>query len=210
MRRALTVVAEPPRTPGLVIAAVAASATSCVLLLVQVQEANQYHYWYMAWNLLLAWIPMVLAIAFGAAAVQRRRRPFRLVLFAGWLLFLPNAPYMATDVIHLRYSPIPLVQYVMFAAFAATGLLLGLGSAYVMHCALLPRWRRQYVDALVYGCFVLCGIGIYLGRVVQLNSWDAVVAPDKFARAVGSRVDSLNRVGRRRRCLSSGLPLCWS
>jgi uncharacterized membrane protein len=175
-------------------AAVAASGISCLLLLVQVQEAHQYHYWYMAWNLILAWIPMVLAMVFGAAAVQRRGGLVRLVLFATWLLFLPNAPYMVTDVIHLRYSPIPLVQYVMFAAFAATGLVLGLGSAYIMHCALLLRWKREPVVALVYGCLVTCGIGLYVGRVVQLNSWDVVVAPDKFAHAVGSHVDNLDGV----------------
>ena len=173
-------------------AAVAASGMSCVLLLVQVQEAHQYHYWYMAWNLVLAWIPMVLAMVFGTAAVQRRGGLVRLVLFATWLLFLPNAPYMATDVIHLRYSPVPLVQYLMFAAFAATGLVLGLGSAYVMNCALLLRWKRERVVALVYGCLVVCGIGLYVGRVVQLNSWDVVVAPDRFARAVASHVDNLD------------------
>jgi uncharacterized membrane protein len=171
-------------------AAAAASGLSCVLLLVQVQEAHQYHYWYMAWNLVLAWIPMVLAMLFGAAAVQRQGGLVRLVLFATWLLFLPNAPYMATDVIHLRYSPVPLVQYLMFAAFAATGLVLGLGSAYVMNCALLLRWKRERVAALVYGCLAVCGIGLYVGRVVQLNSWDVVVAPDKFARALGSHVDN--------------------
>jgi uncharacterized membrane protein len=114
------------------------------------------------------------------------------VLFVAWLLFLPNAPYMATDVTHLRDGPAPpAVHYVMFAAFAATGLLLGLGSAYVVHCALLHRWNRRRVAALIYGSLVLCGIGIYLGRVVQSNSWDVLVAPDRFARAVGSQLDTL-------------------
>jgi uncharacterized membrane protein len=179
-----------PRRRALVIVAMAASGISCGLLLVQVQEPHVFHYWYMAWNLALAWIPMVLAVAFSTVAVQRRGDVARLTLFVAWLLFLPNAPYMATDVIHLQYGPVPPVHYVMFAAFALTGLVLGLGSVYVVHCALWARWGRHNVAPVVYGCLVLCGIGLYLGRVVQVNSWDVFVAPGRFLRDVGGHVDS--------------------
>jgi uncharacterized membrane protein len=178
------------RTGILTLAALTASGISVALLLVQVQEPHWFHYWYMAWNLTLAWIPLVLAVAFASAAAQRHGNTIRLVLFAAWLLFLPNAPYMVTDVVHLQNGPVPLVQYFMFTGFAVTGLVLGLGSLYVMHCALLGGWTRRSVTLIVCGCLVLCGVGLYLGRVVQVNSWDAVLAPGRVWRAVGDHVAS--------------------
>jgi len=54
------------------------------------------------WNLVLAWIPYVLAVA-----VYRRfrRGSARAPLVVGgllWLLFFPNAPYVITDLNYLR------------------------------------------------------------------------------------------------------------
>ena len=55
---------------------------------------------WMAWNLLLAVIPAVLAVV-----LFRRERPRTIGWWIGvgtFVLFLPNAPYLLTDLIHVR------------------------------------------------------------------------------------------------------------
>src|SRR4051812_42642904 len=49
-------------------------------------------------NLLLAWIPMALALAMWRMAPARRF--LFALLFIVWLLFFPNAFYITTDLIH--------------------------------------------------------------------------------------------------------------
>lgn len=54
------------------------------------------------WNLFLAWIPLIFALAAWLLIQRRTWMPVILLLLAGWLLFLPNAAYIITDLIHLR------------------------------------------------------------------------------------------------------------
>lgn len=57
---------------------------------------------YMAVNLVLAWIPVVMS--YGIAVAARTRVPLVALFLIGaaWLLFLPNAPYLLTDVVHVH------------------------------------------------------------------------------------------------------------
>lgn len=57
---------------------------------------------FLLWNLFLAWLPLL----FAALAVVTARRSLLLALLPGlaWLMFLPNAPYMVTDLMHLSYD----------------------------------------------------------------------------------------------------------
>ena len=57
------------------------------------------------WNLGLAVMPVVLAApAYLLTSWRRHWGPISLALALGWLLFLPNACYMVTDLIHLEGS----------------------------------------------------------------------------------------------------------
>ena len=87
-----------------------------------------FHLWFLAWNLLLAWIPL------GLAWILYQRTPKGLYwswqtgcLFTLWLLFLPNAFYLVTDFIHLRTnSDIGMVyDVVLMATYTLAGLALG-------------------------------------------------------------------------------------
>ena len=57
------------------------------------------------WNLGLAFMPVALAVpAYLLTSWRRHWGPISLGLAIGWLLFLPNACYMVTDLIHLQGS----------------------------------------------------------------------------------------------------------
>ena len=64
-------------------------------------------YGFLLWNLFLAGVPVLLAVG-ADAAIRTRRRTAALLMLGGWLLFLPNAPYVITDFLHLRQRDAPL------------------------------------------------------------------------------------------------------
>ena len=96
-----------------------------------------------------------------------------------WLLFLPNAPYIITDLFHIRELQPPLVWFdtMTLFIFAQTGLLAGLYSVLVIHELVQPLVGRWLVWPLMLGCQLLSGFGIYLGRFGRWNSWDVLGKP---------------------------------
>ena len=180
------------RTTVLVVVALAASCVSLLLLDEDMRAPDQTQFSCMGWNLVLAWIPFALALAL-IGIVRMGAGTIAIVpVLVAWVLFLPNAPYLATDLVHLTASTGPAVSDVaMFAAFAITGVYLGLVSAWLVRVALLPVWSRQTVAWVVNGSLVLCGIGIYLGRVVQVNSWDIVTAPARVIDGAAAHTDDV-------------------
>src|SRR4051812_25325913 len=83
-------------------AAVAASALAVAVLIVGPAVLGQRPtHRFLLWNLALAWVPYVAAIA--VEDLDRRRRiAGALVAGAIWLLFLPNAPYLVSDLTHFN------------------------------------------------------------------------------------------------------------
>jgi uncharacterized membrane protein len=153
---------------------------------------GSFEYTFMRWNLVLAWLPMSFAlITLGA---YRKRLPAAVWMVSGvlWLLFLPNAPYLVTDVIHLQnaWASAPIwFDAVMFATFGATGLALGYASLYLVHGVISDRFGALAGWALIVMVFALSSVGIYLGRILRLNSWDAITQPNVLARVVQHRLD---------------------
>jgi uncharacterized membrane protein len=104
-------------------------------------------------------------------------------------VFFPNAPYLLTDFVHLTQGPAPLwYDALMLSAFAWTGLLLGFASLYLVQLIL----RRAFGSAVswlgVFGALGLASIGVYIGRFVRLNSWDALLHPRHVVEVVHARV----------------------
>jgi uncharacterized membrane protein len=168
------------QTWAAVLALVLASILSCMLVVVRTYYAGTTAYVFFFWNLFLAWVPLAAALVFYGLAA-RQGRSWLLLLGAGvlWFLFFPNAPYIVTDIVHLRETaPVPYwYDLICVMAFAQTGLFLGYLSLYLMQevvRAWLGRWAGWFFALAMLG---LSAFGVYLGRYLRWNSWDALVRP---------------------------------
>jgi uncharacterized membrane protein len=143
-----------------------------------------------AWNLLLAWIPFALALLVYDRARSGVLSPALAAAGMLWLLFLPNAPYIVTDLKHVgRGGPVPVLYDVMLLSAAAwTGLLLGLTSLYLMHSVARRLVGAGTAWALVTGALALSSFGVYLGRVQRWNSWDVFVRPGPLLNEIAAGV----------------------
>ncbi len=168
------------QTWAAILALVLASALSCGLAVLRAVYYGRIAYGFFFWNLILAWVPVVAALGFYALASRGSRRWLLMAGFAVvWFLFFPNAPYIVTDLVHLRERPPAPYWYDIIAimAFAQTGLFLGYLSLYLMQeviRAWLGRWTGWAFALAMLG---LSSFGIYLGRFLRWNSWDALLDP---------------------------------
>jgi uncharacterized membrane protein len=156
-----------------------ASALCLGLELYREHHYGAFGFRFLVWNLILAWIPLL----FGLLVYDRYQRGSRLLMLAPalalWLLFLPNAPYIVTDFVHLSAaSPSPLwLDGVELSAFAWTGMLLGFVSLYLVHAVARHRFGPAPSWVGVLGVLALVSVGVYLGRVKRWNSWDLLTQP---------------------------------
>jgi uncharacterized membrane protein len=126
------------------------------------------------WNLLAATMPI-----YALRRSRGRRWPIIGLCFIIWFLFFPNAPYIVTDLQHLQVRPpVPLwYDVITIMAFALTGLFIGYLSLYLMQEVVRAWYGRVVSWAFALGMLGVSAFGIYLGRFVRWNSWDALTAP---------------------------------
>ncbi|AQG80057.1 DUF1361 domain-containing protein [Spirosoma montaniterrae] len=175
--------------PGRGLVALAGLAAVCIGL-VAVRGLLTGNWWFfttLTWNLFLAFFPLgVVLVLRDLRAAGFRQRALLLSSLAIWLAFLPNAPYLITDLFHIRSVGQPLLWFdtMTFFLFAQTGLLAGLYSLLVVHRMLRPLlgvWQTWAVVLLFQG---LSGFGVYLGRFGRWNSWDVLAQPTSLLRAI--------------------------
>lgn len=153
-----------------------ASMVPVALLVVRIIYTGRITYAFMPWNMFLAWLPLI----FAYLTLRTPRRRLMTVLFAAsWLLFLPNAPYVVTDLMHLQYDRSVPVLYdvVMLFSFAITGLTLGFVSLRWMQLAVDKRFGAWVGRIFVLIILAMSGFGIYVGRYLRWNSWDVITNP---------------------------------
>jgi uncharacterized membrane protein len=171
----------------------AASALAVAALLVQMHETGDSFYRFLVWNLFLAWVPVAAALV--AHALDRIGEHV-LAVGAGivWLVFFPNAPYMLTDYIHLREAQrgSPLWwDALMLSSFVWTALMLGFVSLYLMQDVWTAHIRNRFVSWLFAALALALGsFGVYLGRFVHINSWDALLHPRNVAHIIATQVEN--------------------
>jgi uncharacterized membrane protein len=159
------------------------------LLLFRYERWHSSYFLFLAWNLLLAVIPAIAAALLALASERRHAATLQGVWFAVWLLFLPNAPYIVTDFIHLAPRP-PVPSWydvVMMVSAAGTGLFLGYSSIADVQAVVSLRFGRRAGWSVAVVALLLSGFGIYLGRFLRWNSWDAVANPGELLHKAAER-----------------------
>jgi uncharacterized membrane protein len=135
------------------------------------------------WNLFLAFIPFALSFyLFRLTALRNLWWWTSLLIF---IAFLPNAPYILTDSIHILelsqenypHWAIVLILIPQYILFICLGF-----EAYVISLVKLEQYLTNFmapkyltmVNAIAHS---LCIVGVYIGRFERFNSWDFVTKP---------------------------------
>ena len=163
-----------------VLALAAVSAIAMGLVGTRMLLAQSLKHGYLVWNLFLAWLPLFFCLASVRTLRSHGARHWKFwALATAWLLFLPNAPYIFTDLTHLgpRNRGHFWVDLVLIVMTAWTASLVGFLSLYVMQTLVARRygWVTGWGFAVVVSGLV--GLGIYIGRFLRWNSWDVLVNP---------------------------------
>ena len=149
------------------------------MVAVRTDRTGDGYYRFLLANLFLACIPLFLSTALRIANHWRLHWPVQLPLFSLWLLFLPNAPYILTDILHLtRASRAPAwYDLALLLSCAGTGLLLGYLSLIDVQGIVARNFGRGFSWIFAFVSLVLSGFAIYLGRFLRWNSWDVLISP---------------------------------
>lgn len=165
------------------------AAFSCFLWIGVVWKTGNWNYYYLLWNLFLAWLPLFFAYLLyhrmHFPTNRLRKWKFWVMTFL-WLIFFPNAPYLITDLIHIneRHNPASWGDAILLFSFALSGLAMGINSLYIMHINFRQQFNSRASHLLIGLCIFLSGFGIFLGRVQRWNSWDIVTRPDDLFRDI--------------------------
>jgi uncharacterized membrane protein len=160
--------------------AFAAFATG--LLCYRITKTENLTYIFLGWNLFLAFIP------YWISSYLRRSQQLRLLhlpLLFAWLLFLPNSPYIVTDLFHFKQRPgIPLwYDLILVCSFALIGLALLYRSILDILYLAKQSLKTVRVNYILPFLFLLIAFGLYLGRYLRFNSWDVASHPFRLARS---------------------------
>jgi uncharacterized membrane protein len=136
-------------------------------------------YIWMNWNLFLGLVPLVFAWWYQQYA--NKNTLLKYLLFFAWLFFLPNAPYMITDFIHIAdVGPKSLLWYdaLMLSGYAFVGMLSWVISTKMVYGKMKAR---SFIPIVSF----LTAFGIYLGRYIRFNTWDILTQPLDIIQYIG-------------------------
>ena len=158
-----------------------------IMVAVRIERTGSGYYRFLLDNLFLASIPLVLSSGLRIADRLQLNMLIKSAIFVLWLLFLPNAPYILTDILHLtRANGAPAwYDLALLLSCAGTGLLMGylalidVQTLIAKYSSVLFGWLFAVVS------LVLSGFAIYLGRFLRWNSWDVIVSPSLLIDIVG-------------------------
>ncbi|MBS1745581.1 MAG: DUF1361 domain-containing protein [Bacteroidetes bacterium] len=146
------------------------------LLFIRAVYTHTLTYFFYPWNLFLGLLPLFFS---GMLLRQKKFNLISIMLLSLWLLFLPNAPYLVTDIFHFETRP-PIPQWfdlMLVVSGAWNGILFCMISLLWVEKFLRTRYKSKLAEALMFLTLIPCGYGIYIGRYLRYNSWDVVTDP---------------------------------
>ncbi len=149
---------------------------------------------FLPWNLFLAWIPLI-SIFVAQWLFEKTWLRWTVILpLILWLLFLPNAPYIITDFVHYRQrAQIPFWYDIMtIGSFAAIGFICGLFSLLEAERLFLKIFPRLLARVFIILTIPLSAFGIWIGRFLRWNSWDAFTRPEILFQDLFAQVSDIS------------------
>jgi uncharacterized membrane protein len=153
----------------------------CVtLVVIRIIFTGHYSFLFLIWNLFLAWLPYYFIRKYNA-----NREPWERYLLVGLaLLFLPNSPYIVTDLFHLTKKLVAPMWFdlILILSFSLLGLVFFILTAEKIFSILKPCFKSGLAFKCIKFSVILSnGYGIYLGRYLRFNSWDVLHKPNELA-----------------------------
>lgn len=152
---------------------------SVLMVMARIAYTGKLTFIFFVWNLFLAYVPYFISswLHRHPAWVASRWR-FALV-FVAWLLFIPNAFYIITDLFHISvYYGMPLwFDVALIFSFAWNGVVLGVLSLRQMEKIFVLKFPQRNELFFIYPVMVLNAMGIFIGRYLRFNSWDIITSP---------------------------------
>ncbi len=147
---------------------------------------------FLIWNLILAWIPYLLAIVSPIIYNKTKSKIFLFFILMIWLFFFPNAPYILTDFVHLKQRvQLPFwYDITLLTSFAGIGWMLGLLSLWEVEKTLKKIMNKQIATSFIYCTILLTGIGIWIGRYLRWNSWDIATRPQALIHDISQHLSN--------------------
>ncbi|RZM81800.1 DUF1361 domain-containing protein [Leptolyngbya iicbica] len=150
-----------------------------------VQTGNPEVMWQLLWLAIVALVAIAVSVWLSRQTPRSKMGRWGVGL-AVFIAFLPNAPYILTDVVHIiraaGYGDIRVwVIALALIPLHVCAMLLGF-EAYVIALMNINYFLKQRgLGALIWptelSLHALCALGIYLGRFIRLNSWDILLDP---------------------------------
>ena len=152
---------------------------SIIIMLIRVKMTHQITFMFLLWNLFLACIPYAISLLVIKSKYIQKSFFLLSISLLLWLAFLPNAPYIITDLIHLKYHPKTILLFDLFliSSFAINGLLFGIYSLSNIHHVIQNIVNSKIACYGIVACSFLSGYGVYLGRYLRFNTWDLLTNP---------------------------------
>jgi uncharacterized membrane protein len=153
-----------------------------VLLTIRCLYTGTITYFFYPWNLFLGILP----VFFSGLLLKEKTFNYKSIVWLGlWLLFLPNAPYLLTDIFHFEERlPVPTWFDLMLVISGAwNGILFCMISLFRVEKFLKAYVNPRIVNVLMFLLLIPCGYGIYIGRYLRYNSWDIVTNPKGLIKA---------------------------
>lgn len=160
---------------------------SVLLNILRVIIWGKFSFVYILWNIFLAIIPFVISSLLLNISNQKKIHQITFIAVGiVWLLFLPNSPYIITDLIHIgevRFAPDLFDSFLLFSS-AWAGLLLGMHSISHIEQILINRYSQKIASIVIIKVMFLISFGVYLGRFLRFNSWDVFASPNYFLNGI--------------------------
>jgi uncharacterized membrane protein len=148
------------------------------------------------WGVRMIFIAIAIGLIIVLTIIDRRfrdpqARNHSIFWWGGLFLFivtLPNAPYILTDIVHF-YEAVRTINSALVITLAIVPIyvmFIGIGwFAYVSSLINIGRYLTnkqlaRYTKTTELSLHLLCAIGIYIGRFIRFNSWHVVTQPQEF------------------------------